>query len=133
MQSVVIASIVHIIYIRALSPYTDLLNSIWRAIVCEQVVQVTSIVTSTIPFLKPFLLSLESGFLGASNATHTPPSAYDPREKTRRLSSYIKIESRQSRDPSERTDKRSDIWVRKDVIVKEKLSIELSEFMRKGN
>jgi hypothetical protein len=30
------------------------------------VVQVTSIMTSTIPFLKPFLVSLESGFLGAS-------------------------------------------------------------------
>ncbi|KAH7069134.1 hypothetical protein BKA63DRAFT_545767 [Paraphoma chrysanthemicola] len=70
--SVVIASAVQIGFIRTL-PFTstNLLNCIWRVVVCGQVVQVTSIMSSTIPFLKPFLLSLESGFLSAGNVART--------------------------------------------------------------
>ncbi|KAF1354318.1 hypothetical protein EJ07DRAFT_168294 [Lizonia empirigonia] len=66
---VVAASAVQIGYIHVLPTSNDLLNSIWRVVICGQVVQVTSIMSCIILFLKPFLLSLESGFLSANKGT----------------------------------------------------------------
>ncbi|KAI1510817.1 hypothetical protein Ptr86124_009938 [Pyrenophora tritici-repentis] len=55
-------------YIYALPPNGDLLNAIWRVVVAGQVIQVASIMASTVPFLKPFMMSLDSSLLGANRA-----------------------------------------------------------------
>jgi hypothetical protein len=122
MYSVVVASVVQIIYIQALSSYTNLLNSIWRIVVCGQLVQVTSIMTAIIPFLKPFLTSLESGFIGASTASHVLTSGNSTTGKTRHPSSYIKLGSSQGRGHHERRDKHGEIWVKMDYMVKRELN-----------
>lgn len=129
--SVVTASAIQIGYIQALSTYTDLLHSIWRIVVCGQVAQVTSIMTATIPFLKPFLTSLESGFLSANNASHTTVSIHQSTRKTGHPLSYIRLGSQLSRDPFERRDKQDDIWVRMDVVVKRELESNVGQ--GKGN
>lgn len=90
-----IVSIVQIYYISALRLHTDLLNSLWRVIVCGQIVQVTSILTSTIPFLKHFLLSLETGFLSAHDTARTVTSSFDSMGKARDTSTYIELRSQQ--------------------------------------
>jgi hypothetical protein len=92
-RSVIVASAVQIGYLCALPTSEDLLNSIWRVVVCGKVIQVTSIKTSTIPFLKPFLVSLESGFLGASKVTRSTASAFDSRGDAGHPLIYIKIGS----------------------------------------
>jgi hypothetical protein len=114
---VVIASAVRIVYIRALTSYTDLLNSIWRIVVCGQVIQVTSIMTATIPFLKPFLTSLESSFLSANTASRTATSAHNTTGETGHLLSYVRLGSSQSPGQSERKDKQGNIRVRMDYVV----------------
>ena len=128
-----VASVVQITYICALSSSNDMLNSIWRVVVCGQVIQVTSIMSSTIPFLKPFLLSLESGFLSANNAARTTTSVYKSARKTSHVSSYIKINSQQSRNQSGRADEQNNIWVRKDVVVMREPSLELFKLTGKGS
>jgi hypothetical protein len=122
---VVIASAVQIVYIRALPPHSDLLNSIWRIVVWGQIVQVTSIITSTIPFLKPFLMSLEASLVGPNGARRTTTSGYASADKPGHASTYIKIGSQQSCNASVRKDKVGDIWVRNEVVVKREPGIEL--------
>lgn len=112
------ASVVQIIYIQALSSYTNLLNSIWRIVVCGQVVQVSSIMTAIIPFLKPFLTSLESGFISASTASHVLTSGNDTTGQTRHPSSYIKLASSHVRGRHETRDKHGEIWIKMDYMVK---------------
>ncbi|KAF2833514.1 hypothetical protein CC86DRAFT_415307 [Ophiobolus disseminans] len=62
---VVFTSIAQIAFITRFDARNDHLHEIWRIVVCTQIVQVVSMITSTIPFLKPFLMSLESGLLSA--------------------------------------------------------------------
>jgi hypothetical protein len=81
--------------------------------------------TSTIPFLKPFLMSLESSLVGQNDARRTSTSGYTSGNKTAHALSYIKIGSQQSRNASMRRDKVGDIWVRNEVVVKREPSIEL--------
>ncbi|EFQ87538.1 hypothetical protein PTT_16942 [Pyrenophora teres f. teres 0-1] len=69
---VVFACAGQIYYIYALPPNSDLLNAIWRVVVAGQAIQVSSIMTSAVPFLKPFMMSLDSGLLGANRAGVTP-------------------------------------------------------------
>ncbi|KAJ5059240.1 hypothetical protein J3E74DRAFT_419790 [Bipolaris maydis] len=105
--SVVGASAVQIFFISNLSLQdSNLLNTIWPIVVSGQVVKVTSIMTSTIPFLKPFL-----------GATGRHPS------------SYIKIGTPNSQGT--RSNKLNNIWVSADFEVKGEPSMELSE--RRGN
>jgi hypothetical protein len=104
-QSVVFASTAQIVYIVTLTPNEDLLYEIWRVVVCGQIVQVASIMTSTIPFLKPFLMSVESGLLSVENkAHHTITSPYSSAVKSGHHSAYVKIGSVKSRDPSAARD-----------------------------
>ena len=112
------ASVVQIVYIQALSSNTDLLNSIWRIVVCGQVVQVTSIMTAIIPFLKPFLASLESGFIGASTTPRAATSGTNTTGQTRHPSSYIKLGNSRGRNHPIQRDNHADIWVKLDYVVK---------------
>ena len=90
--------------------------------------QVTSIMTATIPFLKPFMMSLDSGLLSANQACVTTTSGFTSTGHTGQLSSYIKITGQNSRiQSSTRGDKDADIWVRKEVVVKREPSIELHD------
>ena len=116
MYSVAVASATQIGYIWSLASATDLLNDIWPVVVCGQVVQVTSIMTSTVPSLKPFLLSLESGFLGPNSGSRTTTSAFESGGRTNQSSSYIKIGSQYSRNRAESKAKKS-ILVQKSVMV----------------
>jgi hypothetical protein len=89
---------------------------------------------STIPFLKPFMMSLDSGLLSANQACVGTTSGYESAGRTGHLSSYVKIASQQSRDPSVvRRDKDVDIWVRKEIVVEREPSIELRNIERPGN
>ena len=120
--SVVAASAIQIRYFRSLPSSNDLLNSIWRVVICGQVVQVTSIMTSTIPFLKPFLLSLKSGFLIANKAARSTTSAYSTSTHTGHPLSYIKISSQNDRDRPKRAGDNRNIWVTKKVVIKQESS-----------
>lgn len=42
---------------------SDLTFSLWPPTICTEIVQCVSLTTACIPYLQPFLLSLESGFL----------------------------------------------------------------------
>jgi hypothetical protein len=93
--------------------------------------------TSTIPFLKPFLMSVESGLLSAENKAHrTTTSPYASAVKSGHHSAYVKIGSVKSRDPSAVRDvvgdKDREIWVRQDVEVKMEPSIEMMPVPVKG-
>jgi hypothetical protein len=128
-RRVVVASVIQIGYIHTLTN-TDLLNSIWKIVVCGQIVQVSSIMTATIPFLKPFLLSLESSLtLSQNSAPRTTTSAYNSVGCTGHVSSYIKIGTQHKQNS--RGNGHSNIWVRTDFEVKGEPSMELLE--RKGN
>jgi hypothetical protein len=61
--------------------------------VCNQVVVAMSIVTAAIPFLKPFLMSLESGFLRADDVNRrTAAGLYGSYQRTSGWTSrYIKL------------------------------------------
>jgi hypothetical protein len=96
--------------------------------------------TTTIPFLKPFMMSLDSGLWSANHAGVATTSSYASAVRTGHLSSYasavrtghlssyVKIASQQSRDPSiVKGDKDIDIWVRKEIVVKRESSIELRD------
>ncbi|KAI1340853.1 hypothetical protein F5Y15DRAFT_414578 [Xylariaceae sp. FL0016] len=75
------------------------LNKTWKIVVCEEVVQTLSIIATCIPFLKPFLTSLESGYLRADGVSrkidlnrhgaHLKPSGWTP--------TYIRITGRNQR------------------------------------
>ena len=129
-HSVIIASAVQIDYIQAFTSYTDLLHSIWRVIVCGQVVQVTSIMTATIPFLKPFLASLDSGFLDTNTVSRAATYALSAPGKTEHPLSYIKLGNHQSRNQFEGKDRESDIWVMMEVVIKRapKLGVDQAKY-----
>jgi hypothetical protein len=82
--------------------------------------------TSTIPFLKPFCMSLESSLVGANGAPCATASDYGSAGKIRHASTCIKLGSQQSRNASARGDKAGDIYVQKEVVnlvVKREVSI----------
>ncbi|KAI1646301.1 uncharacterized protein F4817DRAFT_341178 [Daldinia loculata] len=64
---VIIATIIQIIYIQHLVIDGYFIHNVWQVVIWNEVVQTASIMTACIPFLKPFLLSLESGFLRADD------------------------------------------------------------------
>jgi hypothetical protein len=80
---------------------------------------------STIPFLKPFLMSLESSLVGPNGARRTSTIGYTSGNKTAHALSYIKISSQQSRDASMTRNKMGDIWVQNETVIKREPSIEL--------
>ncbi|RWA12217.1 hypothetical protein EKO27_g2899 [Xylaria grammica] len=100
---VIAASAVQLFYYRRLVFDETLLGNIWRAMIATEVVQVTSIITACIPFLKPFLMSLESGFLRADdmNRRHEGSSGSSRgRKPIKWTSSYIRIKNQQRSDRS---------------------------------
>lgn len=120
---VVIVSATQIVYIQALNSYANVLNTIWRVVVCGQVVQVTSIMRATVPFLKPFLTSLESGFIGANAATRRGPSAHDTSANTDPLPNYVRLGSSRSCERPESRNKQGDKKVMMEYVVQREPSL----------
>jgi hypothetical protein len=90
--------------------------------------------TTTIPFLKPFMMSLDSGLLSANHAGVATTSEYTSAGRSGHMSSYVKIASQQSHTPSvAREDKDVNIWVQKEIVVKREPSIELRDIGRIGH
>ncbi|KAI0505244.1 hypothetical protein F5B22DRAFT_628334 [Xylaria bambusicola] len=93
------ASAVHLYYIRVLVLDDSVLKNIWRATLAAEVVQVSSVMTACIPFLKPFLISLESGFLRADDMNRRFEGSNDSSRATggkisiKWTSSYIRIKN----------------------------------------
>ncbi|KAF2756441.1 hypothetical protein EJ05DRAFT_539405 [Pseudovirgaria hyperparasitica] len=57
-----------IVFLQELNYADDnLLQNIWKVVICREAVQCSSIMTACIPFLKPFMGSLQSGFLRADD------------------------------------------------------------------
>lgn len=111
---VVAASVIQIVYIRRLLINDLFLNNIWQTVVCQMVVQSTSIMAACVPFLKPFLMSLESGFLRADDINRrTAAGIYESGHNLKtsgRASSYIKMKNQswQSRESSANAGKSMD-------------------------
>ncbi|VUC36610.1 unnamed protein product [Clonostachys rosea] len=64
---VIAATIVYIVFLQQLPRDGDYLLDVTKTLLCKETIQMTSILAATIPFLKPFLISLESGFLRADD------------------------------------------------------------------
>jgi len=108
---VVAATVIQIIYIQRLVFNEHFLNNVWQTVICQESIQVTSIISACIPFLKPFLMSLESGFLRADDEyRRTNGTMYGTGEESsrsgasRRALRYIKMGNQQSRDTSVKLD-----------------------------
>lgn len=65
--SVIAATIVYMVFLQKLPRDGDYLLDVTKTLLCKETIQMTSILAATIPFLKPFLISLESGFLRADD------------------------------------------------------------------
>ncbi|KAF7949332.1 uncharacterized protein EAE97_002841 [Botrytis byssoidea] len=104
--TVVVASVIQVAYTRRLLINDLFLNNIWQTTVCQMVVQSTGIMAACIPFLKPFLMSLESGFLRADDVNRrTTAGMYGSEHNLKtsgRATSYIKMKNQswQSRESS---------------------------------
>ncbi|KAI9881206.1 MAG: hypothetical protein M1830_007184 [Pleopsidium flavum] len=60
---VIAAVTAQLVYLNRASDTTDATFDLWPLVLCTQVVQNMSIITACIPYLKPFLESLESGMM----------------------------------------------------------------------
>lgn len=81
-DSVIAAAICQIIYLNRIKPSGDLTFEIWPVTVCTQIVQCLSIVTTCLVYLRPFLDSLETGFIrvGDLRRQHVSGFGYRPEE-----------------------------------------------------
>lgn len=89
-------------YIQNLVFDENFLNNVWRTVVLQEVVLATSFISACIPFLKPFLMSLESGYLRADDENRrTVAGMYGSGDKlSGKTSSYIKIRNQRNRSSS---------------------------------
>lgn len=81
----------------------DLTFDLWPMAICMQVVQCVSLITACIPYLQPFMLSLESGFLWGEDfrQRRLKDSAYASDEPSKPTSRNYLPDSNSSRDRSE--------------------------------
>ena len=63
MRRVIIAIICQLVYSRGVYTSSDLTYDVWKTTLCAQFVQNLSVVTSSIPYLKPFYMGIESGLI----------------------------------------------------------------------
>lgn len=100
-DSVIAAVICQIIYLNRTKPSGDLSFDIWPVTLCTQIVQCLSILTTCLVYLKPFLDSLETGFIqvGDLRRQHVPGFGYKPEEGPKGPSglSFSSLKSRLSR------------------------------------
>jgi len=63
MHRVIIAIICQLVYSRGVYTSSDLTYDVWKTALCAQFVQNLSVVASSIPYLKPFYMGIESGLI----------------------------------------------------------------------
>ncbi|KAH9908356.1 hypothetical protein F4778DRAFT_776656 [Xylariomycetidae sp. FL2044] len=95
---VIVVSVVNLVFIQQLVLDENYILNVWKITVCAEIVQSCSIATACIPFLKPFLMSLESGFLRADDANRRKESGIDGAAYLKMLgsSTYIKLRNQAS-------------------------------------
>ena len=111
-DSVITAVICQLTYLNRIKPSGDLTFEIWPVTLCEQIVQCLSILTTCIVYLKPFLDSLESGFIqvGDLRRRHVPGFGYRPQEGSKSTKegksglSFSSLKSKLSRAQSRNED-----------------------------
>ena len=92
---VIAAAIAQIAYLNRSSTALDPTFESWPAVLCAQIVQNLGIITACIPYLKPFLESLESGLIRSDDlrqrteGSHGEHSAKSSRAKGRQRSSSL--------------------------------------------
>jgi len=70
-NSVSIAIVIHLVFLHrdSTGPYQeDISLGYWRSVVCQQAVQCLSIVTTSLPYAKMFMTSLDSGMIRIDDA-----------------------------------------------------------------
>lgn len=84
-NSVIVATICQLVYLNRIKPSDDLTFEVWRMTLCTQIVQCLSIVTTCLVYLKPFLDSLETGFIQVGDLRRQQISGfgYRPEEGSR--------------------------------------------------
>ena len=81
--SVVAATITHLEWLKIISGGQDATFDLWLPTLAVQVIQNLSIITACIPYLKPFLESLETGMLGSDDhRRHRLSAAYPDTNET---------------------------------------------------
>ena len=77
MHRVIIAIICQLVYSRGVYTSLDLTYDVWKTTLCAQFVQNLSVVATSIPYLKPFYMGLESGLIRNDDLRRLgPPSEY---------------------------------------------------------
>ena len=84
-SSVIIAAVCQMVYLNRIEPSDDLTYDVWRVTLCTQIVQCLSILTTCLVYLRPFLDSLETGFIqvGDLRRQQVPGFGYRPEEGSR--------------------------------------------------
>ncbi len=79
----------------------DLTFDLWPTTICTQIVQCVSLTTACIPYLQPFLLSLESGFLWGDDFRRqsTKDSSYTSGRPSKSRSTGQPLSSRSQSTP----------------------------------
>jgi hypothetical protein len=70
---VIIAIICQLVYSRGVYTSSDLTYDVWKTTLCAQFVQNLSVVASSIPYLKPFYMGLESGLIRTTACAGSAP------------------------------------------------------------
>ena len=95
-----------------MNPSSDLTFEIWAVTLCAQLVQCLSILATCLVYLRPFLDSLETGFMqvGDLKRQHVPGFGYNPEEgskapkKTKSGFDFSSLKSRLSRSQHQSED-----------------------------
>ncbi|KAK0625003.1 hypothetical protein B0T17DRAFT_531643 [Bombardia bombarda] len=91
------ASIVQIVFIRQLfTTDEDFLYGVYREVISMELVQTVGIMTACVPFLKPFLMSLESGFLRADDVNRQLTITTKNSSKQASTNRYIEIQKQRN-------------------------------------
>ena len=106
-NSVIIATVCQMVYLNRIEPSDDLTFEVWRVTLCTQIVQCLSILTTCLVYLRPFLDSLETGFIQVGDLRRQQVSGfgYRPEEGSRsgkdsKLGmSFTSLKSKLSRAP----------------------------------
>ena len=95
--SVVVACVAQMVYTVQVAGERDLTFDLWPETICMEIVQCVNLTTACIPYLQPFILSLESGFLRGDDYRRqsTKDSSYTSRRPSKAASTSLQPLSNQ--------------------------------------
>lgn len=111
-NSVIAAVICQIVFLNRIKSSSDLIFQIWPVTLCTQLVQCLSILATCLVYLRPFLDSLETGFIqvGDLKRQHVPGFGYNPEggsqnpKETRSGLTFSSLKSKLSRSQHQDVD-----------------------------